>query len=215
MQILNTEIKLKFQQPTLLEVPKFKTALQYRDKFTFGIEELDSKLQLHLDDMIGIFGETRYTNAWMTRLVVRSLLPRNHGGVDAENVIVIDADNSSSPYLYVNIAREYGIHHRNVLHKVLISRQFTIYQLTNTIIYDLPKRIQLHKPKVVVISGLLDQFYQDPYFNIAEAERLVSQIVMALHKIKDVFIVLTSRLTDNKIEFPAMSTIEVRDKTSI
>ena len=212
MQILNTEIKLKFQQPTLLEVPKFKTALEYRDKFTFGIEELDSKLQLHLDDMIGIFGETRYTNAWMTRLVVRSLLPRNHGGVDAENVIVIDADNSSSPYLYVNIAREYGMHHRNVLHKVLISRQFTIYQLTNTIIYDLPKRIQLHKPKVVVISGLLDQFYQDPYVNIAEAERLVSQIVMALHKIKDVFIVLTSRLTDNKIEFPAMSRIEVRAK---
>ena len=59
------------------------------------IEKLDSKLQLHLDDMIGIFGETRYTNALATRLVVRSLLPRNHGGVDAENVIVIDADNSS------------------------------------------------------------------------------------------------------------------------
>ena len=126
------------------------------------IDKLDSKLQLHLDDMIGIFGETRYTNALATRLVVRSLLPRNHGGVDAENVIVIDADNSSSPYLYVDIARQYGMHHRNVLHKVLVSRQFTIYQLTNTIIYDLPKRIQLHKPKVIVISGLLDQFYQDP-----------------------------------------------------
>ena len=79
--------------------------------------------------MIGIFGETRYTNALATRLVVRSLLPRNHGGVDAENVIVIDADNSSSPYLYVDIARQYGMHHRNVLHKVLVSRQFTIYQL--------------------------------------------------------------------------------------
>ena len=63
----------------------------------------------------------------MTRLVVRSLLPRNNGGDDAENVIVIDADNSSSPYLYVNIAREYGMHHRNVLHKVLISQ--TIHDL--------------------------------------------------------------------------------------
>ena len=203
---------MKFQQPTLLELPKFKTALEYRDRFTFGIDKLDSKLQLHLDDMIGIFGETRYTNALATRLVVRSLLPRNHGGVDAENVIVIDADNSSSPYLYVNIAREYGMHHRNVLHKVLVSRQFTIYQLANTIIYDLPKRIQLHKPKVIVISGLLDQFYQDPYINIAEAESLVSQIVTALHKIKDVFIVLTSRLTDNEIEFPALSRIEIRAK---
>ena len=90
--------------------------------------------------MIGIFGDTRYTHVLTTRLVVRSLLPRNHGGVDAENVIVIDADNSSSPYLYVDIARQHGMHHRNVLRKVLVSRQFTIYQLTNTIIYDLPKR---------------------------------------------------------------------------
>ena len=174
---------------------------------------MDLILELHLDDIIGIFGETRYTNALATRLVVRSLLPRNHGGNSAENVIVIDADNSSSPYLYVSIAREYGMHHRNMLHKVLISRQFTIYQLTNTIIYDLPKRIQLHKPKVIVISGLLDQFYQDPYINIAEAESLVSQIVTALYKIKDVFIVLTSRFTNNEINFPALSRIiEIRAK---
>jgi hypothetical protein len=212
VQILNTGIKLKFQHSTLLEVPKFKTALEYRDKFTFGIEVLDSKLQLHLDDMIGIFGETRYKNALMTRLVVRSLLPRNHGGVDAKNVIVIDADNSSNPYLYVDIARKYGMLHRNVLHKVIVSRQFTIYQLTHTIIYDLPKRLQLHKPKVVVISGLLDQFYQDPYVNIAEAERLVMQMVTSLHKIKEAFIILTSRLTDSQIEFPATSRIEVRAK---
>ena len=47
--------------------------------------------------MIGIFGETRYSNALVTRLVVRSSAARNHGGVNAENVIVIDADNSSSP----------------------------------------------------------------------------------------------------------------------
>ena len=63
--------------------------------------------------------------------------------------------------------------------------------------YDLPKRIQLHKPKVIVISGLLDQFYQDPYINFGEAESLVSQIVTALHNIKDVFIILTSRLIEN------------------
>lgn len=54
--------------------------------------------------------------------------------------------------------------------------------------YDLPKRIRLHKPKVIVISGLLDQLYQDPYINFGEAESLVLQIVTSLHKIKDVFI---------------------------
>ena len=103
------KVNLKFQSPTLLAVPKFKTALEYRDRFAFGIDKLDSKLQLHLDDMIGIFGNTRYTNALSTRIVVRSLLPRNHGGINAENVIVIDADNSSSPYLYVDIARQFSI----------------------------------------------------------------------------------------------------------
>jgi uncharacterized protein YueI len=203
---------LKFQAQDLLELPKFKTALEYRDRFTFGHEKLDTILDLHIDDTIGIFGQTKYTNILATRLVVRSLLPRNHGGVDAKNVMVIDADNSVSPYLYVNIARGYGMHHSGVLHKVLVSRQFTIYQLTNTILYDLPKRIQLHKSKVIVISGLLDQFYQDPYINIAEAESLVSQIVTTLHKIKNVLIVLTSRFGDNEMELPALSRIEIRDK---
>jgi hypothetical protein len=163
---------LKFQFQDLLELPKFKTALEYSNRLTFGIGKLDPILQLYLDDMIGIFGETIYSNALVTRLEVRSLLPRNHGGIDAENVIVIDADNSS-PYLYVDFAREYGMHHSSVLHKVLVSRQFTIYQLTNTILYDLPKRVQIHKPKVIVISGLLDQFYQDPYINFAEADSLI------------------------------------------
>ena len=66
---------MKFQSQDLLEVPKFKTALEYRDSFTFGIDKLDSILQLHLDDIIGIVGETRYTNALLTRLIVRSMLP--------------------------------------------------------------------------------------------------------------------------------------------
>ena len=92
------------------------------------------------------------------------------------------------------------------------TRQFTIYQLTNTIIYDLPKRIQLHKPKVIIISGLLAEFYQNPYIRITEAERLISQIATALGKIKDVFIITTSRVTDNQIELPAMSRIEIRTK---
>ena len=140
------------------------------------------------------------------------MLPRNHGGINAKNVIVIDADNSSSPCLYVNIGREYGMHHRNVLHKVLVTRQFTIYQLTNTILYDLPRRIQLHKPRLIVITGLLDQFYQDPYIRTTEAESLVLQIVTALHKIKDVFIILTSRMTESQIVYPALSRIEIRVK---
>ena len=58
----------------------------------------------------------------------------------------------------------------------------------------------------------MDQFYQDPYIRNAEAESLVSQLVTALHKIKNVFIILTSRMPDSQIEFPALSRIEIRAK---
>ena len=65
------KVNLKFQ-PQSVEVPRFKTALQYRDRFTFGHEKLDRTLDLHADDIIAIFGESRYSNALVTRLVVRS-----------------------------------------------------------------------------------------------------------------------------------------------
>ena len=130
--------------------------------------------------MIGIFGETRYSNALVTRLVVRSLLPRNHGGVNAENVIVIDADNSSSLYLYVNIGREYGMHHSSVLHKVLVSRQFTIYQLTNTVLLRFAKENTITQTKSdshfwfvgSILSRPLHQYSRSDKFSIANTNSL-------------------------------------------
>ena len=70
----------------------FKTALEYRDRITFGHEKIDRILDLHFGAMFRIFGETRYSNALVTRLGLG--LPRNHGGINAENVIVIDAEPS-------------------------------------------------------------------------------------------------------------------------
>jgi hypothetical protein len=207
---------LKFQAQDVLELPKFKTALEYRNRLTFGIGKLDSILDLHLEDMIGIFGETRYTNALVTRLIVRSLMPHKHSGFDAEKVIVIDLDNSYNLHLSVDFARYYGMDLNRVIENVLVSRQFKIYQLINAIHYELPKRVLIHKPKVIVISGLVDQFLQEPNINIDEFESLTIQIVTALHKIKDVLIILTSRFGDNKMEFPALSRIiEIRAKKKL
>ena len=59
---------------------------------------------------------------------------------------------------------------------------------------------------------MLDQFFQDPYLRNTGVENLVSQIVTALHKIKDAFIILTSRTTDNQIVYLALSRIEIRAK---
>jgi len=207
---------LKFQAQDVLELPKLKTALEYRNRLTFGIAKLDSIIDLHLEDMIGIFGETRYTNALVTRLIIRSLMPHKHGGFDAEKVIVIDLDNSSNLHLSVDFARYYGLDVNRLIENVLVSRQFKNYQLINAIHYELPKRVQIHKPKVIVFSGLVDQFLQEPNIDIDEFESLTIQIVTALHKIKDVLIILTSRFGDNKIQFPALSRIiEIRAKKEL
>jgi hypothetical protein len=204
---------LKAQFQHALEVPQFRTALDYRRRLTFGIDKLDSILQLHLDDIIGIVGETKYTNALVTRLIVRSLLPHKHGGMDAEKVMVIDTDNSSNPYLYVNFARQHGMHPNSVLDKVLVTRQFQIYQLTNTILYDLPKRVHLHRPSVIVISGLMDQFLQEPNIDINEFGNLISQIVPALRRIKDVLLIISSRFGDEEMVVPTFPRIiEIRAK---
>ena len=56
------------------------------------------------------------------------------------------------------------------------------------------------------------KFISNPYIRITEVESLVSQIVTALRKIKDVFIIVTSRLTENEIVIPALSRIEIRAK---
>jgi hypothetical protein len=204
---------LKSQFQHALEVPQFRTALDYRRRLTFGIDKLDLILQLHLDDIIGIIGETRYTNALVTRLIVRSLLPHRHGGMDAKKVMVIDADNSSNPYLCVDFGRQYRMHPRTILNKVLVTRQFTIYQLTHTILYDLPKRVHLHRPSVIVISGLLDQFIQEPYIHINEFGNLISQIVSAVRRIKDVLLIISSRFGDEEMMVPTFPRIiEMRAK---
>jgi hypothetical protein len=204
---------LKSQIQHALEVPTFRTALDYRRRLTFGISKLDSILQLHLDDIICIVGDTRYTNPLITRLIVRSLLPDILGGLDAQKVIVLDADNSSNPYLYVSLASQHGMNPSSVLDKVLVSRQSQIYQLTNNILYELPRRVQLHKPDVIVISGLTDQLSHGLNIDINEFGHLISQIVPALRKIQNVLIILTSRFGDNKMVVPTMpKIIEIRAK---
>ena len=89
------------------------------------------------------------------------------------------------------------MHYSKVLRNVIVSRQFTIYQLTNTILYDLPKRIQTTQTKTDSHFWLVRLILSDPEDRTAEAERLVSQIVTSLHNFKDVFVVLTSRLIEN------------------
>ena len=64
-----------------------------------------------------------------------------------------------------------------------------------------------------MISGLLDQFIQEPYIHVNEFASLISQIVSALRRIKDVLLIISSRFGDEEMVVPTFPRlIEIRAK---
>jgi hypothetical protein len=61
-------------------------------------------------------------------------------------------------YQCVNFARQYGLDIKKVLQNIMVTRVFTIYQLADLIIQELPRMVQQFNTKVIVISDLLNVF---------------------------------------------------------
>jgi hypothetical protein len=84
----------------------------------------------------------------------------------------------------VNFARQY--YRRDVIDRVLnsiiITRPFTVYQLADIVINQLPRVIQQYEAKMVVISDLLSMFLHDPQIEIREARYLINEILNSITK---------------------------------
>jgi hypothetical protein len=201
---LKRELKSKSEQQLLLQqqqnniqqlstfpsLPKFQTAYeQFGCRLTFDIKKIDDCISLRTGERICIIGERKYTKILIARLCVRALLSKKHGGIDCPNVIVIDAGNSIDVYQHVNFARQYGLDiKKKVLQHIIISRVFSIYQLANIIINELPKVIQQYDhTKLIVIYDLLDTFLRDPQLEVEEGQRLVKEIISSLKQRKEIF----------------------------
>lgn len=161
---------------------------------TFGIRQLDS---LHLDIRVGeilcMIGCP--TAILATRLCVRALLPKRQGGL-ASQVLFIDAGNTSDIYQCVSFARQYGMDLTKVLDGVVVSRAFTIHQLASLIIIELPDAIKRFGAGLVIVSGLLRMFVEDPQVDKKEARRLLGEIMVAIWRIsRDVRIVISTEET--------------------
>jgi len=78
----------------------------------------------------------------MTRLSIRALLSKMQGGVGSPFVITIDAGNSLDFYQYANFARQYCLGIKEILQRIIVSRAFTIYQLVDLVINELPEIIK-------------------------------------------------------------------------
>lgn len=158
---------------------------------TFDLEPLDSFYHgIRVGD---VFYMTGRVSSLVSRLCVRSLLPSRLGGL-ASNVLVIDAGNTSDAYQCVSFARQYGMNISKLLGGIVVSRVFTIHQLAALTIVELPEAIKRFRVSMVVISGLLTMFLQDPRVNMYEAKRLLRQMMMTTRQIsKDVIIVMAAQ----------------------
>src|ERR671933_822086 len=192
------------QQEQLSTIPSinFKTALEELcnkyELLTCGVEKIDSILKLTGDDRLAIIGDKKYSQMFVTRLCVNALLSSPSPSLKKKdnikllissrfrtsNVILVDAGNSTDLYQYVNFARQY--YSRDVISRVLgntiVTRPFTVYQLTDIIINQLPQIIQQYDAKMVVVSNLLDMFVRDPQIEVNEATYLINQIINSITK---------------------------------
>lgn len=153
--------------------PRFQTASRLR---------LDS-LTIDTGERIYLIGRC---STIVDRLCITALLPERHGGFGSRHVLVIDAGNSSDIYRCVNIARQYGLDIRDMLRRIVVSRPFTIYQLANLVINELPGVVRKSDTKLIIIPDMLRMFLNDPSVRICEAQYLIKDITNSLRIFNDI-----------------------------
>jgi phage FluMu protein Com len=174
-------------------------------RFAFDIKKLDSLLDLEATGTLCIVGEQKYTQILIDRLCVHSMLPRRYGGIgsDYSKPIAVDASNCSNVYQFVDFARQYGVEVKKVLQSIVVSRVFTIYQVADLIVNELPKIIQKISPrnKLIVVYGLLHLFVFDPHIDKVDAKRLIKEIARSLRILsKERLVVVSFSHCNNEYE---------------
>jgi hypothetical protein len=183
---------------------KFQTAYdEFISKLIFDIEALDFSLQdLNTDgNTLAIIGDNnhsknnrKFTNVLLTRLCIYSLsLLRRQEGFSLSStsssspllpyVVIVDAGNSLDFYQFVEFIRQYGLDIKETLQRIVVSRAFTVHQLTNLIIKELPNIIRQLDTCLVIVPDLLHMFTHDPNIDRKEAKHLIKEIVSAIRKI--------------------------------
>ena len=180
---------------------KLLTAYELAAKLTFGIPEFDRLFTLSIGDRLCIAGNRRQANLIITRLWVRALMPRRHGGLAAGRVVCIDAGNCTNLYQCVSFARQYGMEVGSILKSIVVSRVFTIYQLAGLVVRRLQEIIRWFDAKLVVISDLLKMFTDEPQVRYREARYLIQEIMRAIDRLpKDILVIVSLYDYQNKYD---------------
>lgn len=168
-------------------LPSLQTAYEYLYRVAFSVKGVHSALDILAGDTVCIIGNPKFTNLILARLCVSCLLPRRHGGLEIYNssssVFILDAGNCTNVYQHITFMKQCGLDIKKALQRIVLSRLFTIYQLVNSILYELPKFIQEFNVKIVIISDLLHMFVDNPQLHTNEVETLLKEIGNSLYKI--------------------------------
>ena len=126
-------IEEKLDTPAQNEIKnqKLKTAYDYLNQISFTVDGTSNKtIELLSNDAVCLLGNSRMTNLLLTKLAVHCLMPKKYGGFRSSKVFVLDAGNCTDVYQYVDFMKQYGLNIKKNLKKIMISRVFTVYQLT-------------------------------------------------------------------------------------
>ncbi|MGA8843742.1 MAG: hypothetical protein WB511_09155, partial [Nitrososphaeraceae archaeon] len=164
-------------------VPSLRTAYDYLNKINLNVGRIN--LDLFPGDSFSIIGSSSVlTNTLLTKACVTSLLPKRYGGFgNSSMVFILDAGNSTDVYLFIEFIRRFGIDIKCTLNRIKIFRAFTIYQLTNFIVNEIPNLIEKHSINLIAIPDLLKMFLQNPETDIEEIQYIFKAIEKAFRKI--------------------------------
>ena len=94
-------------------------------------------------------------------------------------------------YQCVDFAQQYGLDANKILDGIISSRSFTLYQLANTIIHEMPNAIKQYNVKVVIITNLLYYFTNDPYLDSIEMKSILKEIIKTLSNIQNCMVIVS------------------------
>ena len=172
------EEKLDIPAQNEIKNLKLKTAYDYLNQISFTVDGTSNKtIELLSTDAICLLGNSRMTNLMLTKIAVHCLMPKKYGGFRSSKVFVLDAGNCTDVYQFVDFMKQYGLNIKKNLKKIMISRVFTVYQLTHFLKYELPKTIHDYRINIVIIPDLLTMFLQEAEIDIDEVKFLVTEIV--------------------------------------
>lgn len=96
--------------------------------------------------------------------------------------IYIDAGMCADPYKIARYARTLELDQREVLQNVVMSRAFTVYQLSTILQELLEPMIQKRSPRTLLI-GMLPALYHDPEISPQESQTLLSHDLQTIQQL--------------------------------